>query len=382
MSNKKRKRGDADRSKEPDAGSGDQAEPDTVKAGGWVERRTKMHWRNFAGPRGVDEPLRIGMSREAYAELCQHAKESLNVEVCGVLIGDFCEDEEGAWVSVVAIVRGHAAKEHESHVSFSQETWAYIHETREKKFAKHEIVGWYHTHPGFGVEFSEMDLFIQRNFFSGRLQFAFVTDPLGGDEAICVAAPHGITYVSRFWVDGRERRCLVPADRSARSAGVAAASTSTERSLRDVEERLTQLIRAMDDQRIVVLRVVMLLGMLIGAGMVVAVGYSLYSSYARPLRPPETVHWATVPVRVEDKTYLMGVETVRWPMPDVMEALLIKQIEDQLKEEERKRLELEQAGSESSSGEKTAPSQSNERSGRSGGSGGESPPSGHAGSKP
>ena len=30
-----------------------------------------------------------------------------------------------------------------------------------------KIVGWYHTHPGFGVEFSEMDLFIQRIFLPG-----------------------------------------------------------------------------------------------------------------------------------------------------------------------------------------------------------------------
>ena len=35
-----------------------------------------------------------------------------------------------------------------------------------------KIVGWYHTHPGFGVEFSEMDLFIQQNFFGGPAQIA------------------------------------------------------------------------------------------------------------------------------------------------------------------------------------------------------------------
>ncbi len=36
----------------------------------------------------------------------------------------------------------------------------------EEKHSSLSIVGWYHSHPGFGVEFSDMDMFIQKNFFS------------------------------------------------------------------------------------------------------------------------------------------------------------------------------------------------------------------------
>src|SRR5260370_28351362 len=45
-----------------------------------------------------------------------------------------------------------------------------------------KIVGWYRSHPGFGVFLSEHDLFIQENFFSGPHQVAWVYDPHTDEE--------------------------------------------------------------------------------------------------------------------------------------------------------------------------------------------------------
>ena len=50
--------------------------------------------RDFPGPRSADVALRVAVERRANAELVAHAKESLEVEVCGVLIGQTCEDAE------------------------------------------------------------------------------------------------------------------------------------------------------------------------------------------------------------------------------------------------------------------------------------------------
>ena len=68
-------------------------------------------------------------------------------------------------MSVEATIRGDAARKGPTHVTFTQETWTQIHKDKDERHPKRQIVGWYHTHPGFGVEFSEMDLFVQRNFF-------------------------------------------------------------------------------------------------------------------------------------------------------------------------------------------------------------------------
>jgi proteasome lid subunit RPN8/RPN11 len=41
------------------------------------------------------------------------------------------------------------------------------------------MVGWYHTHPDWGVFLSSMDMFICDNFFN-KLDVAYVIDPWRG----------------------------------------------------------------------------------------------------------------------------------------------------------------------------------------------------------
>src|SRR4051794_991725 len=69
----------------------------------------KLMRRTFPGPRQADVLLRVALERSAYAELIAHAKESLEVEVCGVLVGQVCEDDAGRFVHVEAVIRGTAA---------------------------------------------------------------------------------------------------------------------------------------------------------------------------------------------------------------------------------------------------------------------------------
>ena len=40
------------------------------------------------------------------------------------------------------------------------------------------MVGWYHTHPGFGIFLSGMDQFIHQNFFTQKWHIALVLDPI------------------------------------------------------------------------------------------------------------------------------------------------------------------------------------------------------------
>jgi hypothetical protein len=67
-------------------------------------------------------------------------------------------------------------------VTFTSETWTHIHDQMDGRFPNMRIVGWYHTHPGFGIFLSDMDVFIQENFFGEPWQIAFVDDPKGGDR--------------------------------------------------------------------------------------------------------------------------------------------------------------------------------------------------------
>ncbi|HLV85934.1 MAG TPA: Mov34/MPN/PAD-1 family protein [Candidatus Sulfotelmatobacter sp.] len=132
----------------------------------------------------------ILVDSEVVRRIRQHARSCNDTEVCGVLIGQ----DRDLRVEVKACIDGQNAEEAGAHVTFTQDTWEHIYAVKDKKFPNERIVGWYHSHPGFGIFLSEHDTFIQKNFFSSPGQVAWVFDP-HSDEEGCFG-----------WVDGRIER--------------------------------------------------------------------------------------------------------------------------------------------------------------------------------
>jgi proteasome lid subunit RPN8/RPN11 len=118
------------------------------------------------------------MEAEVARKIRQHARTSMKAEVCGVLIGN----TEHERMTVEACIAGINAAQGGAHVTFTQDTWEHIYKIKDKEFPDSKIVGWYHSHPGFGVFLSEHDLFIQQNFFSNPQQVAWVYDPHTDEE--------------------------------------------------------------------------------------------------------------------------------------------------------------------------------------------------------
>lgn len=284
--------------------------------------------RQFPGPRNADVALRVAFERRANADLVAHARESLELEVCGVLVGEICQDDEGPFVHVQAAIRGTAASEASTHVTFTQATWTSIHQTLERDYPKLRIVGWYHTHPGFGVEFSDMDLFIQQNFFGGPGQIAFVTDPLSGAVAICLNTASGVRYLPRFWVDGREQPCRVPAAKTLEAAGAVpggAAAEAGSSELEQLEARVSQLVQAMDEQLSWQHNFMLFCGFFFCLGVIVAVGYFIIKTYNSRLEPPQVRQMIPVAIQVGDKTVMLGVGVVEWKVPDELNAVMLQE---------------------------------------------------------
>jgi proteasome lid subunit RPN8/RPN11 len=120
----------------------------------------------------------VVMEAEVARRIRQHARTSMKAEVCGVLIGNTEQDR----MKVEACIAGINAAQGGAHVTFTQDTWEHIYKIKDRDFPEHKIVGWYHSHPGFGVFLSEHDLFIQQNFFSNPQQVAWVYDPHTDEE--------------------------------------------------------------------------------------------------------------------------------------------------------------------------------------------------------
>jgi proteasome lid subunit RPN8/RPN11 len=127
---------------------------------------------------------------EVVRQIRQHARSSSKTEVCGVLIGQ----DRDQRIDVAACIEGQNAEEAGAHVTFTQDTWEHIYAVKDQKYPEERIVGWYHSHPGFGVFLSDHDTFIHKNFFSSPGQVAWVFDP-HSDEEGCFG-----------WVGGRIER--------------------------------------------------------------------------------------------------------------------------------------------------------------------------------
>ena len=150
-----------------------------------------------------DEP-RVFIEPEVYETIQNHAKESVAVELCGVLIGKVNADTYGKFLHVIGSIRGEYSNNQGAQVQFTGETWDYIHEHREKLYKDYTIVGWYHTHPGFGIFLSGMDKFIQDNFFNAPFQVALVVDPRANKTGLFAWIEGKTKALKKCWVGDKE----------------------------------------------------------------------------------------------------------------------------------------------------------------------------------
>ena len=127
----------------------------------------------------TDVPGLDGRVRE---QVYEHVFGNADREVGGVLVGSMAR--QSTVPLVTAAIAAASAAEGRAELTFTQDAWEHIHNVLARDFPGDQIVGWYHSHPGFGIFLSEHDLFIHRNFFSGASQIALVVDPLKGQEGV------------------------------------------------------------------------------------------------------------------------------------------------------------------------------------------------------
>ncbi len=147
-----------------------------------------------ASPAQSVTELAIEIELAALREIRRHARASMHNEVCGVLIGSETED----CVVVEACIEGARSAHGNTHVTFTQDTWEHIYAIKDKDYPDQRIVGWYHSHPGFGIFLSDHDKFIQKHFFSSPGQIAWVYDP-HSDEEGCFGWSDGKIQRLRHW---------------------------------------------------------------------------------------------------------------------------------------------------------------------------------------
>ena len=157
--------------------------------------------------------FRFYMSPEVRRGIEQHAKADVSVEICGVLVGRWGIDDQGPYSAVTDYIRCENASSKFAEVTFTHESWAQINKEMDSRFVDERIVGWYHSHPDFGIFLSERDCFIQEHFFSAPGQVAYVIDPVRDLEGVFAWRRGKPAPLPHFWI-GNEIRTVEASQRN------------------------------------------------------------------------------------------------------------------------------------------------------------------------
>jgi proteasome lid subunit RPN8/RPN11 len=153
--------------------------------------------------------FRVYFDAETHEHILQHAGEDTSVEIGGVLVGRWEQDDDGPFVVVSEAIRCDEAAKKSGEVTFTHEAWNKINHEMDTRFVDLKIVGWYHSHPSFGIFLSERDVFIHDHFFSNPGQVALVVDPVKKTEGVFSWRNGKPKPCGHYWIGNR---ICVPAD--------------------------------------------------------------------------------------------------------------------------------------------------------------------------
>ena len=125
----------------------------------------------------VDD-VKVYIRQDVYKALEKLSLSDTDNELGSILIGSFAEEAGKTHVVISDFIEAKYTDASAATLTFTHETWDYVHQQRSERFPDSKIVGWHHTHPGYGIFLSNYDLFIQENFFNLPFQIAYVVDPV------------------------------------------------------------------------------------------------------------------------------------------------------------------------------------------------------------
>jgi proteasome lid subunit RPN8/RPN11 len=158
------------------------------------------------------DDLPIFLDRRTADAIERHALRDTSVELGGILLGKECLDDKTG-VAFVLVTESLEAKHYENtqaSFTYTHDSWEEITRERDRLHPGLDIVGWYHTHPDFGVFLSSHDVFIHKHFFAQPLQVAYVVDPIRQTRGFFQWREGAVAQVGGFFlVAGRgERQAL------------------------------------------------------------------------------------------------------------------------------------------------------------------------------
>ena len=161
----------------------------------------------------VQYDFRIFIAESAFDRICNNAENTR--EVGGILVGDVLRDKNGPFIKVEHVIDALHAEEKGTELTITHDTWNHIHEQMDKTHSGKRILGWYHTHPNFGIFLSEQDQFIQQSFFNLAFQIALVYDPVRKVHGVFSWRDSKPWRVRQYWIGNHQHSWDEPREKPA-----------------------------------------------------------------------------------------------------------------------------------------------------------------------
>ena len=146
--------------------------------------------------------VQVYLGQEVLRQLDALSCYDVRKEVGSFLVGDYTYQEGRLCAIVTGFIEAKYSDASSASLTFTHKTWSYVDSQLSERFAGLRILGWQHTHPGYGVFLSEHDLFIQENFFNLPYQIAYVVDPIRGHKGFFQWRQGRVCPLSGYYVFG------------------------------------------------------------------------------------------------------------------------------------------------------------------------------------
>lgn len=109
--------------------------------------------------------------------LRRYAASDLDYELGGVLVGRVGKSSRRLYIVIENFIAARKGISRRASFEFTNEAQQGVHEILQSEFKDLKIIGWFHTHPGYGIFLSGADQFIDQNYFNQKYHVAVVLDP-------------------------------------------------------------------------------------------------------------------------------------------------------------------------------------------------------------
>jgi proteasome lid subunit RPN8/RPN11 len=137
----------------------------------------------------------VRIDAEVHRDIEGFALANRNRECAGLLLGSVDSEGKVRIIHVSAAIPAQSAVGTRASVRIPLSAWEEMLRVRDLEYDDLRILGWFHTHAGWGVFMSDADIFIHRHFFPHPNMVAYVLDPTTGRDGFF------------YWHDGKIGLC-------------------------------------------------------------------------------------------------------------------------------------------------------------------------------